>query len=61
MSRFPRIVVGGMFILVPLLMVAGAIWNYMLYQECRADGNKSYQCVAMLSNPNYVAIDHMNE
>jgi hypothetical protein len=57
MHKYLKYFVGGMFVIVPLLMVAGMIWNYMLYQECRADGLKAYQCHAMISNPSYVAVD----
>jgi hypothetical protein len=60
MHKLIKYFVGGMFIIVPLLMIAGAIWNYTLYQECRADGHKAYQCQAMLSNPSYVAVDDVS-
>lgn len=60
MHKLIKYFVIGMFIFVPLLMVAGALWNYSLYRECRADGHKAYQCQAMLSNPSYVAVDDMS-
>ncbi len=60
MHKLIKYFVIGMFIFVPLLMVAGMIWNYSLYRECRADGHKAYQCQAMLSNPSYVAVDDIS-
>lgn len=60
MFRFVKFFVAAMFVIVPLLMVAGMIWNYSLYRECRADGHKAYQCQAMLSNPSYVAVDDIS-
>jgi hypothetical protein len=60
MRKLLFIFVGGMFIIVPLLMIASALWNYSLYRECRADGHKAYQCQAMLSNPSYVAVDDIS-
>lgn len=61
MFKLVRFFVIAMFVIVPLLMVASAIWNYSLYKECRADGHKSYQCQAMLSNPSYVAVDDVTQ
>ena len=60
MHKLIKYFVIGMFIFVPLLMVAGMLWNYSLYRECRADGHKAYQCQAMLSNPSYVAVDDVS-
>ena len=57
MHKLIKYFVGGMFVIVPLLIVGGMIWNFMLYQECRSDGHKAYQCQAMLSNPSYVAVE----
>ena len=61
MSRFPKlfgIVFAIMFIGTIGAMIAGGIWNYRMYQDCRADGHKAYQCQAMLSGEaHYVAVD----
>ena len=54
-----RLFVRAMFIIVPILMVAMLIWNLFMFQQCRADGHKAYQCQAMLSNPSYVVVDDM--
>lgn len=52
--------VRGMFIVVPILMVLMMIWNFIMFQECRADGHKAYQCQAMLSDSHYVAVEDIS-
>jgi hypothetical protein len=52
-------IVAGMMTVMAILFVAGMVWNYKLYQDCLADGNKAYQCKAMLSESHYVAVDVM--
>jgi hypothetical protein len=58
---FPRRLFGIVFLLMFLFIVGGwivgGIWNYQMYQDCRADGHKAYQCQAMLTNPSYVAVE----
>lgn len=52
-SLFPKIVV-GMVIVIVILAVAG---NFLLFKECMNDGNKLYQCYAMLNKPRAVYLD----
>jgi len=46
--------------LVLAAIVGIAVWQVMVYRDCRADGLKSYQCMGMLSGERYVLIeDHI--
>ncbi len=53
---FQRFVVGVM--IVGFLAAAG--WSALVYQDCRANGLRLYQCAAMMQNPHYVAVDNLD-
>lgn len=62
MPRIVPLFVAAMFIIVPLLMLGSCVWNYKLYQDCRADGHKSYECQAMLSqNSRGIVVDDISD
>lgn len=46
-----------MFIIVPIFMILGIIFNIALYNECKKDGYSTFACVSMLNKGNYVIVD----
>jgi hypothetical protein len=46
-----------MFIIVPIFMILGVIFNIALYNECKKDGYSTFACVSMLNKGNYVIVD----
>ncbi len=47
-------------LIVGVGIVASIAWAVMVYQDCRADGLRLYQCAAVLNNPQYIAVDSLD-
>ena len=49
-----------MFIIVPIFMILGVIFNIALYNECKKDGYSTFACVSMLNKGHYIIVDQVD-
>lgn len=60
--KMNKVLFGGFAAVAAIIVIASMVWDYQMYQDCRADGNPAYRCRAMLDGrSHYIVNDDMEE